>query len=81
MTPDMWQLTHDNWPETPKMWHMVGGEHFSSLALTVQDLWCLEDCEEKDDSMSECQRCLKNGPGYTKSVTYIWDEKRFAQFI
>ena len=38
------------------MWHMTHGggrtfsQNFSSLALTVWDLWHLEDLEEKDES-------------------------------
>ena len=41
------------------MWHVtcLGGwtfsQNFSSLALTVCDLWYYEDLEEKDDSMNE----------------------------
>ena len=66
VTCDMWHLRHDKLPLTFDTWHMThniwhvthgGGwtfsQNFSSLALTVWDLWCLEDWEEKDDSMKE----------------------------
>ena len=48
----MWHMTCD-------MWHMtcLGGwifsQNFSSLALTVCDLWYYEDLEEKADSVNE----------------------------
>ena len=40
------------WRMTPDTWHMVGGgwtfsQSFSLLALTVWELWCCEDWEEK----------------------------------
>ena len=55
---DMWHATHDMWHVTPvtpvtcDMWHVTrdtwhvtcwGSQNFSSLALTVCDLWCYED--------------------------------------
>ena len=49
----------DTWHVTRDMWHMtrLGGwtfsQNFSSLALTVCDLWYYEDLEEKDDSITE----------------------------
>ena len=51
LTPEMWRVTCD-------MWYVTDGgawtftQNFSSLALTVWDLWCLRDCEEKDTSVS-----------------------------
>ena len=56
---DMWHVTCDSWQVTRDMWHMtrLGGgqtfsQNFSSLALTVCDLWYFEDLEEKDDSLN-----------------------------
>ena len=49
---DMWYVTRDVTCDT---WHVtcLGGwafsKNFSSLALTVCDLWYYEDLEEKDD--------------------------------
>ena len=49
----------DTWHVTRDMWHMTrfGGwtfsQNFSSLALTVCDLWYYEDLEEKDDSNNQ----------------------------
>ena len=50
---DMWQMTCDMWHVTRDMWHVTGwggwtfSQKFSSLALTVSDLWYYEDMEEK----------------------------------
>ena len=47
-----WHMTHD-------MWHMTrwgGGtysQNFSSLALTVSDLWYHEDMDEKADILTD----------------------------
>ena len=54
----MWHVTLDTWHVTRcDTWHNRGGEHslknFSSLALTVCDLWCYEDLEKKDDWLNE----------------------------
>ena len=46
MTGDRWYVTHDRW-------RGVNISNFSSLALTVLELWCLEDLEEKDESLNE----------------------------
>ena len=56
----MWHVTHDMWHVTHDTWHMTrdmfGGwkfsQNFSSLALTVCDLWYYEDLEEKDDRLN-----------------------------
>ena len=59
MTCDMWHMTGDTWHVTHDMWHVTccGGwtfsQHFSSLALTVCDLWYYEDLEEKDHWLNE----------------------------
>ena len=63
---DMWHVTRDMWHVTRDMWHVTrdtghmtcfGGwtfyENFSSLALTVCDLWYYEDLEEKADWMNQ----------------------------
>ena len=59
MTCDTWHVARDMWHVTRDMWHMthLGGwtfsQNFSSLALTVCDLWYYEDMEEKpDDSIN-----------------------------
>ena len=55
----MWHEPRDTWHVTRDMRHMtcLGGwtfsPNFSSLALTVHDLWYYEDLEEKDDSINE----------------------------
>ena len=63
----MWHVTHDMLHVTRgalhvvtrDTWHMtcLGGrtfsQNFSSLALTICDLWYYEDLEEKDDSINE----------------------------
>ena len=54
---DMWNVTCNTWQVTGDMWHMTFdmlwgwtfSKNFSSLALTVCDLWYFEDLEEKDD--------------------------------
>ena len=53
VTSDTWLLTHDTWHVTRDTWHVWGGEHFSSLAFTVCDLWYYKDLEEKADSINE----------------------------
>ena len=59
VTCDMWNMTHDTWHMTRDTGHMtrLGGwtfsQNFSTLALTVCDLWYYEDLEEKDDSMNQ----------------------------
>ena len=47
----MWHVTRD-------MWHVGGGgwtfsQNYSSLALTVSDLWYYEDMEEKADLLTD----------------------------
>ena len=59
------------------MRHMTGGErwmfskNFSSLALTVFDLWYFEDWQEKDESLNEWMNELINyeGVGRTAPAT------------
>ena len=60
LTHDMWHVAHDTWHMTRDLWHMTqwgGGwtfsPNFSSLALTVSDLWYYEDMEEKADLVTE----------------------------
>ena len=59
---DMWHMTCDTWHVTRDTWHMTcdmfgGGwtfsQNFSSLALTVCDLWYYEYLEERDDLMNQ----------------------------
>ena len=48
--------------------------NFSYLALTVWDLWVLEDLEEKNELMNHLmngEAVSKTGPGYTGSVKNI----------
>ena len=56
----MWHETRDTWQVvTRDMWHVTCfgvwtfSQNFSSLALTVCDLWYYEDLEEKDDSLNQ----------------------------
>ena len=55
---DTWHLTCDMWHQTFDMWHVTHGggwtlsQNVSSLALTVWDLWCLEDWVEKDQLLT-----------------------------
>ena len=45
MTHDMWHVTHGmGW---------TFDQNVSFLALTVWELWCFENSEEKDDSVTE----------------------------
>ena len=59
MTCDTCHVTRDMWHVTRDTWHVtrLGGwtffKNFSSLALTVCDLWYYEDLEEKDELMNE----------------------------
>ena len=58
VTCDVWHVTCDTWHVTRDMWHVTccGGwtfsQNFSSLALTVCDLWYYEDLEEKAHSLT-----------------------------
>ena len=55
VTCDTWHVTCDTWHVTLGTWHVtcLGGwtfSHiFSSLALTICDLWYYKDLEEKDE--------------------------------
>ena len=52
----MWHMTHDTWHVTRDIWHFwrrTFSQNFSSLALTVCDIWYYEDLEEKADSINE----------------------------
>ena len=64
VTRDTWHVTHDMTRDvtrdvTRDTWHVtcLGGwtlsQNFSSLALTVCDLWYYEYLEEKDESLNE----------------------------
>ena len=56
---DMWHVTCDMWHMTCDTWHAtrLGGwtfsKNFSSLDLTVCDLWYYEDLEEKDEWINQ----------------------------
>ena len=64
--PDTWHLTPDMWHLTCDMWHVtyvrrwIFSQSFSSLSLTVWDLWCLEDWEKKDDRLTDLINQLLN---------------------
>ena len=70
VTRDMWHMTRDTW-------HVWGGwtfsQIFSSLALTVCDLWYYEDQEEKDDSLNykALYRTAQATPGLLKNSVQI----------
>ena len=55
MTCDTLHMTHDMWHVTCYMWYVTccGGwtfsQNFSSLALTLCDVWYFEDLEQKAD--------------------------------
>ena len=52
MNCDVWHVTCDMWHVTQDTWHVRGWtfyQNFSSLSLTVCDLWYYEDLEEKAD--------------------------------
>ena len=57
VTHDTWHVTCDTWHVTRDMWHVWGGwtfsQNFSSLALTVCDLWYYEDLEEKVHGLTD----------------------------
>ena len=58
LTCDTWHLTPDMWNLTRDTWHVTHGggwrfsQNFSFLALTVWDLWCCKNLEEKADSLN-----------------------------
>ena len=51
VTHDMWHMTCDTWNVTYRGWWTLS-QNFSSLALTVWELWFFEDIEEKDESVT-----------------------------
>ena len=56
MTRDMWHVTRDTWHDTSHvtcLWGWTFNQNFSSLALTVCDLWYYENLEEKAHSLNE----------------------------
>ena len=61
---DMWNLTLDKWHVTHEMWYVTccGGIYslkiFSSLALTVCDLWYFEALEERMTNLINEEWCL-----------------------
>ena len=84
MTCDTWHVvTRDTWHVTRDTWHVtcLGGwtlsQNFSSLALTICDLWYHEDLEEKDDSINQSisdkavYRTAPATPGLLKSVVFL----------
>ena len=48
VTRDTWHMTHDTWHVT-RLGGWTFSQNFSSLSLTVCDLWYYEDLEEKDE--------------------------------
>ena len=75
MTCEMWHVTQDTWHMTHDTWHMTHGmwnvtydtwsgwtfsQNVSSPALTVWDRQCLEDSEQKDDSMNQWINLINN---------------------
>ena len=52
-------MTLDTWHLTPDIWHVTynGGlrisKIFDSLGVMFLGIWCLEDREEKDESINE----------------------------
>ena len=69
LTRDTWHVTRDTWHVTRDTWHVthdtLGGwtfsQNFSSLALTVCDLWYYEDILGKgwlNESINEWRGCL-----------------------
>ena len=72
MTRHMWHVTRDTWHGTRDTFGGGGwtfSQNFSSLALTVCDLWYYEDLEEKDELMNQSindeavyrTACVKSG--------------------
>ena len=59
---DMWHMSCDKW------WTLC--KHFTSLALTVWDLWCFEDLQVKDDLIN--QWILHTDPMY-------WRQGQFSE--
>ena len=58
VTLDMWHVTRDMWHVTHDTFvGVIFSQNFSSLALTVCDLWYYEDLEEKDDWLCEWINC------------------------
>jgi hypothetical protein len=52
MTCDTWQVTHDTW-HVPRLGGWTFSQNFSSLALTVCEIWYYEDLEEKDEWINQ----------------------------
>ena len=76
VTHDTWHVTHDMWHVTQKTWHVTGcggwifSQDFSSLALTVCDLWYFKDLEEKADWLTESiSQCSVGGICRTAPAT------------
>ena len=86
MTCDTWHVTRDTWHVKCDTWHIAhdiyGGwtfsQNFSSLALTVCDLWYYEDLEEKDEWLNQwindeaVYRTAPATPGLLK-IFWFWD--------
>ena len=71
VTHDMWQVIHDKWHVPGDIWQMTLGvgstlsQNFSSLSLTVWEVWCYyEDIEQKDDQLTD----LINGGGVCRTA-------------
>ena len=59
VTHDVWHMICDKWHITCDIWHVTHGgrwtftKHFRSLANTDREWRCLENLEEKDQSMNQ----------------------------
>ena len=73
VTHDMWHMTHETWHVTCDIWHVTCGgwtfsHNFSSLALTVFELWYFEDLEKKADWLTDSvTESIKNKAVYRKA--------------
>ena len=90
VTHDMWNVTCDMWHVTCDTWHLTCwglwtfSQSFSSLALTVSDLWYYEDMEEKAHLLTDWMnyeavyRTASSTPGLFISWSNIYE---FATWI
>ena len=65
----MWHVTRDMWHVT-RLGGWTFSQNFSSLALTVCDLWYYEDLEEKDESLND-EAVYRTAP-VTSGLLYIF---------
>ena len=95
MREKKWHVTGDTQPMTPERWHMTGdkwhmthgvgwtfSKNTSSLALTVLELWCFEDLEEKDQLTNDEGVCrtARATPGLLISWTIPTQHTRGVNF-